>query len=109
MEVLKQPPQLSDHALGCLRRLAARFVWWKTSDEAMRFPDRVAAQIMNLGTFDDLTEMVEATGEDYLRVVLEHAEVGQLDARSWHYWHYRLGLAEYGTRPVPQMPVRRVE
>lgn len=107
MEVLKPPKQLSEHALGCLRRLAPRYVWWKTPDEAMLYPDRIAAQVMNLGTFDDLTEMVEATGENYLRGVLEQAEAGQLDVRSWHYWHYRLGLAEYGTRPVPPMPVRK--
>jgi hypothetical protein len=82
-------------------------VWWKTPEEAMLYPDRVAAQVMNLGDFDDLTEMVEATGEDYLRRVLRHAEAGQLNARSWHYWHYRLGLAEFGRTPVPPMPVRR--
>jgi hypothetical protein len=81
----------------------------KTPDEAMRFPDCVAAQVMNLGTFEDLTVMIEAAGEDYLREVLQRSEAGQLDARSWHYWHYRLGLAEYGKRPVPPMPVRRVE
>lgn len=107
MEAVKPQSFLSDCGLACLRSLAARYVWWKTPDEAMKFPDRVAAQVMNLGTFDDLTEMVEAVGEDYLRGVLERAEAGQLDARSWHYWHYRLGLAEYGSRPVPPMPVRK--
>ena len=100
-------PQLTEEALACLRRLAARYVWWKTPEEAMQFPDRVAAQVMNLGAWEDLTEMIETTGEDYLRGVLLRAEAGQLDARSWHYWHYRLGLAEYGKRPVPPMPVRK--
>jgi hypothetical protein len=95
-------------ALACLKRLAARYVWWKTPEEAMLYPGRVAAQVMNLGTFDDLTEMVEATGEDYLREVLQRSEAGQLNARSWHYWHYRLGLAEFGVRPVPPMPVRKL-
>ena len=99
--------QLSAQALACLRRLASRYVWWKTPDAAMHSPDRVAAQVMNLGTFDDLTEMIEATGEDYLRGVLRHAEAGQLDARSWHYWHYRLGLADSGKRPVPPIPARK--
>ena len=107
MEALKQKSDLTDEALACLRMLAPRYVWWKTPDEALQFPDRVAAQIMNLGTFRDLTIMIDATGEDYLRGVLGHAEAGQLDARSWHYWHYRLGLAEYGIRPVPPMPSRK--
>jgi hypothetical protein len=99
------PP--SEKALACLRRLAGTYIWWKTPDEAMLYPDRVAAQVMNLGTWEDLTAMAEATGDDYLRAVLRHAEAGELDARSWHYWHYRLGLAEYPDRPVPPMPVRK--
>ncbi len=100
-------PPLPEQAAACLRRLACRYVWWKTPDEAMQYPHRVAAQVMNLGTWEDLTAMVEATGEEYLREVLRHAEAGQLDARSWHYWHYRLGLAEFPSRPVPRMPERR--
>jgi hypothetical protein len=107
MEAVKPQSHLTELGIACLRSLAARYVWWKTPDEVMIFPDRVAAQVMNLGTFDDLTEMVEAVGEEYLRGVLERAEAGQLDARSWHYWHYRLGMAEYGKRSVPPMPVRK--
>ena len=99
------PPR--PEAMACLRRLSSRYVWWKTTDEAMQFPDRVAAQVMNLGTFEDLSDLIEAVGEDYLRELLRHAEAGQLDARSWHYGHYRLGLAEYGVKPVPPMPMRK--
>lgn len=104
----KPDPSLSLPALACLRRLAARYVWWKSPEEAMQFPDRVAAQVMNLGDWKDVVEMVDAVGEEYLRSVLGHAEAGQLNERSWHYWHYRLGMAEYGIRPVPPMPVRKL-
>ncbi len=97
----------SAEGLECLLGLARTYVWWKTPEEAMRFPGRVAAQVMNLGAWDDLTALVEAVGEPYLRQVLQEAEAGQLDARSWHYWHYRLGLAEYGKIPVPPMPARK--
>jgi hypothetical protein len=100
---------LTAPALAYLQTLAARYVWWKTSDEAMLYPDRVAAQVMNLGDWEDVVAMVEATGEDYLREVLTHSEAGQLNPRSWHYWHYRLGLAEFGRVPVPPMPVRKIE
>jgi len=72
------PPR--PEALGCLRRLSSRYVWWKTTDEAMQFPDRVAAQVMNLGTFEDLTALIETVGEEHLRDVLRHAEAGQPDA-----------------------------
>ena len=99
---------LSPSAIAFLSRLAPRYVWWKSGAEAMQFPDRVAAQVMNIGDWDDVIEMIDAVGEDYLRWVLQHAEAGQLNERSWHYWHYRLGLAEYGVKPVPSMPVRKV-
>lgn len=98
---------LSDAARTCLRELAARYVWWKTPDEAMQNPQRVAAQVMNIGTWEDASRLVDAAGDDYLRYVLQTAEAGQLEERSWHYWHYRLGLAEYGKRPVPPMPMRK--
>ena len=102
-------PKPTAKALACLCGLAARYVWRKTPDEAMEFPDRVAAQVMNLGDYEDVVVMIEATGEEYLRGVLRRSEAGELNARSWHYWHYRLGLAEYGKRPVPPMPVRKTE
>jgi hypothetical protein len=98
---------LSAQALTCLKKLAPTYVWWKTPEEAMLYPDRVAAQVMDRGMWNDVIEMIEATGEDYLRDVLTNAEIGQLNPRSWHYWHYRLGLAEYGKVPVPPMPVRK--
>ena len=99
-------PPLTSQELACLRSLAARYIWWKTPDEAIEFPQRIAAQVMNIGAWEDVVDMVDALGDDYLRLVLRTAEAGQLNARSWHYWHYRLGLAEYGTRPVPPMPER---
>jgi hypothetical protein len=113
MESVKAAPdtqaQLTAPGLACLHALAAKYIWWKTPDEAMLYPARVAAQVMNLGTFEDTSAMIEAVGEDYLRQVLRHAEAGQLDPRSWHYWHYRLGLAEFGKTPVPPVPIRRFE
>jgi hypothetical protein len=108
MEALKAEEQLSPDGLACLRTLAAKYVWWKTPDEAIQFPARVAAQVMNLGTFEDLTEMIDVAGEDYLRHVLRGLEAGQMDERSWTYWHLRLGLVEPGKQPVPQMPMRKI-
>lgn len=102
-------PVLTEAALSRLTQLAQKYVWWKSPDEAMRFPRRVAAQVMNLGTWDDAVAMIDAVGEDFLRDVLRNADAGALDARSWHYWHYRLGIAEYGVNPVPPMPTRKIE
>jgi hypothetical protein len=89
-----------------LKRLSAKYIWWKTPDEAIQQPNRIVAQVLNIGDFDDVLELTARVGEDYLREVLTHAEIGQFNERSWAYWHYRLGLAQSGQ--VPPMPQRRV-
>ena len=89
-----------------LKPFAERYIWWMTPDEAVKMPDRVVAQVMNIGDWDDTQALLRLVGEDYFREVLQHAEIGQFNARSWHYWHYRLGVAAHGQ--VPPMPTRRL-
>lgn len=88
-----------------LKPLASKYVWWKTPDEATSMPERVIAQVMNIGDYADVQAMATEVGDDVLRDVLSHAEAGQFDERSWAYWHYRLGLASVDH--VPPLPVRR--
>ncbi|MGH8801357.1 MAG: hypothetical protein ACREX6_03545 [Casimicrobiaceae bacterium] len=95
-----------DHT-GELEALARRYIWWKSATEAMSTPDRIIAQVMNIGDFDDMQALARQVGDDVLRRVLTNAEAGQFNARSWTYWHYRLDLAHLGQ--VPPMPVRKVE
>jgi hypothetical protein len=89
-----------------LYRLAVKYVWWKAPDEAALMPERVIAQTMNMGDYDDLLALSEQLGDDRLRQVLRHAEIGQFNERSWAYWHYRLGMAKPGALPPP--PKRRL-
>jgi hypothetical protein len=89
-----------------LQKLARKYIWWKTSEEAVGLPERIVAQVMNIGDYDDVQSVVHAAGMAYLSEVLRHAEVGQFNARSWTYWHYRLGLSEPGK--VPALPERRL-
>ena len=91
--------------LELMSRLAAKYIWWKPASLAMEQPERVAAQVMELGDWDDVIQLSEAEGEDFLRDVLRHAQPGQLSERSWRYWHYRLGLARPGE--APELPQRR--
>lgn len=86
------------------RGLARKYVWWKPADEAGRDQERLVAQVMNLGTYDDIQLVAAKLGEDYLRGVLKRAEAGSFGERSWAYWHYRLGLARPGR--VPPLPRR---
>ena len=91
--------------IEALRACAARYIWWETPDEAMGNPTRVVAQVMNLGTWEDVCHLLAVLGKEPFKEVLAHAEPGWLDARSWHYWWHRLGDLD-GNTPVPPMPVR---
>ena len=94
----------SDHQT-LVRDMAVKYIWWMTPEEASRRPERVLAQVMDLGDFDDVQALSRAVGEDRLREVLVRAEAGWFRPRSWAYWHHRLGLTEAGG--VPPLPVRR--
>jgi hypothetical protein len=88
-----------------LGRLAAKYIWWKTPAEAIETPERVVAQTMNIGSYDDVQALAKEAGDVYLRGVLGRAEIGQFNERSWSYWHYRLGLTSPGEE-IPAMPTR---
>lgn len=91
---------------NALRQLASRYIWWKTPDEALDMPERVIAQVMTIGDYADVQQLVHLVGDDVLREVIAHAQAGQFDQRSWAYWHYRLGLASVDH--VPPLPLRRM-
>ncbi|MBX3749125.1 MAG: hypothetical protein KF897_03465 [Opitutaceae bacterium] len=99
------PLQGEQHA-ALLKELAAKHIWWKTPEEAMKYPSRIVAQTMDRGSIDDINALFEAFGEDYLKSVVTKAEAGQFSARSWHYWHCRLGLASH--EGPPPLPVRKI-
>jgi hypothetical protein len=89
-----------------LRRWASKYIWWKAPDEAVTHPERIVAQIMNIGDYDDVRALFKLADEEYLKAVLQGAEAGEFNERSWTYWHYRLGVSEPGE--VPALPSRRV-
>jgi hypothetical protein len=95
--------RLSDEEV--LKQLALRYIWWKSPEEALRTPQRIVAQVMNLGDHEDVQILVRQLGDAVLRDALTRAEAGQFNARSWTYWHYRLGLAEVDQ--VPPEPARK--
>lgn len=95
-------PQKSHESL---KSLARKYIWWKTPEEAVVMPERVIAQVMNIGDYADVQALAAQVGDDMLRQVLTHAEAGQFTERSWAYWHYRLGLSSVDH--VPPLPKRR--
>ena len=91
-----------------LRALAARCFWWQTPEEALAFPRRFIARVMDIGGFADFLLLESHYGAEAMRDALLHAEPGWLRPRSWYFWHYRLGLTPCGAEPPP-MPVRKYE
>jgi len=97
---------MSPEMLETVKRFAAKYIWWKTPDEAVKTPERVIAQVMDIGDYDDVQHLAGVVGDDALRRVLGVAEPGWFSERSWAYWHYRLGLASL--RDLPPTPSRRL-
>jgi hypothetical protein len=88
-----------------LKEFASKYIWWKTPEEAVAMPERVIAQVMNMGDYADVQLLAARVGDEVLREVLMHAQAGQFNERSWAYWHYRLDLSSVDH--VPALPVRR--
>jgi len=89
---------------GSLKALAAKYIWWKSVDEALAYPDALIAHVMNIGDYADVQTLIASVDEERLRDVISHEEAGQFNERSWAYWHYRLDLAP--ALAVPPMPKR---
>ena len=85
-----------------LGQLAKKYVWWLTPREALRRPQLILCQLMQLGTWDDVVRARELLGDRRLRAALRKAPPGVLDAMSWSYWN----RFYFRSAPVPPMPKR---
>ncbi len=83
--------------------MARKYVWWQPPEETLANRKLFLAQLMTLGTVEDVRWMLAAASGDELRAVLRGPPVGVFNPRSWSFWHLRLGL-----NPVPALPVRRL-
>ncbi|MEI9902712.1 MAG: hypothetical protein WDN06_01060 [Asticcacaulis sp.] len=52
--------------------LARKYIWWKTPEEALVYPKRIMAQVMNMGDYDDVQALAKHFGDPVLRDVLVH-------------------------------------
>ncbi len=86
-----------------IEALARRTIWWKPPEETLRNPLRLLAQVMALGTWDDVQLAKRWWSRDEFVAVLKEAPPGVFDRRSWVYWHRILHI---GARPP--LPQRRL-
>jgi len=92
----------ADARVGLLR-VARRMVWFKPPEETLADAALFLSYAMTYGTVDDLRVVRAHYDDDQLRGALRSGVPGVFDARSWAYWHARLGV-----EPVPDVPVRRL-
>lgn len=67
-----------------LAMLARRLFWWKTPEEALVWPVRFLAQVMALGTWNDLQVAQRCWSDEDFRTVLRRPPPGVFDARRVH-------------------------
>lgn len=83
--------------------LARRLFWWREPAEALLERRRFLAQVMSLGTWNDIEEARHLWPGDAFRDTLRAAPAGIFDRRSWSYWHHVLDLL-----PIPPLPARKL-
>ena len=83
-----------------LRDMTVRLIWWQRPSTTLKNPARLIAQAMAVGTWEDANFVTEVYGEDALRHILASEPPGIFTARSWSYWHARLGYRR--TPPLPE-------
>jgi hypothetical protein len=85
-----------------IRSIAERVMWWQPADRTLKRPLRFVAQVMAIGSLDEVERVRARYGERAFGRALADAPAGVFDARSWRYWHLVLGRAS-----VPPLPIRR--
>ena len=86
-----------------LTHIARRVKWWQPPDETLADETDFLCRVMAMASLDDARTVLAVFGPHRLSAALRGAPPGVLDARSWHYWHLRLGLG-----PAGPMPSRRL-
>ena len=81
--------------------MARKYVWWQSPGRTLADTRLFLAQIMTLGSVEDVRWLLSRVSEDGLREVLRDPPAGVFNARSWRYWHLRLGCDS-----VPELPAR---
>ena len=85
------------------RKMARKYVWWQPPEATLADARLFLAQLMTIGTVDDVRWLLSVASADDLRSVLREPPVGIFNARSWSFWHLQLGF-----EAAPDLPIRRL-
>ncbi|MBS0530707.1 MAG: hypothetical protein JSS22_15165 [Proteobacteria bacterium] len=67
-----------------------KYLWWEPVGAGVHSDERIIAQTMNLGTFDDIVLLEQTVGAADLVGIMKRAEPGWFSDRSWEFWRGRL-------------------
>ena len=96
----------NDVLADVVTEFARKYLWWEPVDGQPHSEDRIIAQTMNLGTYDDIVLLEQAVGNTRLLEVMLRAEPGWINDRSWEFWRGRLSFATGAS--IPAKGPRRV-
>ena len=86
--------------------MALKYVWWQPAESTLADRRLLLAQMMTLGTVDDVRWLLARVSEAELRRVLHDPPVGVFNRRSWSFWRHRLGLDPAADLPARRLPPR---
>jgi hypothetical protein len=89
-----------------LAELGQKYIWWTPVGDAPHAPDRIIAQVMNIGSDEDTQRLQATVGAARLADVMMHAAAGWFSPRSWNCWRERLSAATSARIPaeLPRRP-----
>jgi hypothetical protein len=79
---------------GGIEQVAKELIWWQAPEVSLANPRRFLAQVMTLGTWQEVQLVREALGWEAFKEALISAPPGVFDGPSWAYWRAFFGLPE---------------
>jgi hypothetical protein len=83
----------NDAAQETIAEFGRKYLWWQPVGGQPHSEDRIIAQTMNLGTYDDILVLEQTVGKSRLVEIMLRAEPGWISDRSWEFWRGRLSFA----------------
>ena len=82
-----------DVSQAIIAEFGRKSLWWEPVGGQPHSDDRVIAQTMNLGTYDDILVLEQTVGKSRLVEIMLRAQPGWISDRSWEFWRGRLSFA----------------
>src|SRR5215218_11008903 len=93
---MQSPPE------DLIETLGRKYMWWSPTGDSPHPPARIIAQVMNLGTYEDIRRLESAVPPERLAEIMGNAQPGWFSARSWEFWRGRLSACGRPSRTSPR-------